>query len=235
LAAAPIAILTLASVNARLVGVVAMVMVLCFVVGYVLAVQSHRITGNYPWNMPPIFWAFAGAILPVLGFVVQSIACFTTTSPPANSTAGRSPALQPHETSAWTQKMAAEQDTLPVGQEPEPETPAAQQPPQQRPPATPGAAAPGGPPPAAPPPEGADQPQQWPEPLGPEAFQQPAGPHAWQPPAGPAPAAPPTPTPMFGWYPDPTGRHEQRYWDGRRWSHRVADNGVRTDDPEGAP
>jgi hypothetical protein len=36
---------------------------------------------------------------------------------------------------------------------------------------------------------------------------------------------------LFGWYPDPTGRHEQRYWDGKHWSDRVSDNSVRSDDP----
>ena len=28
-----------------------------------------------------------------------------------------------------------------------------------------------------------------------------------------------------GWHPDPTGRHEFRYWDGRAWSDRVSDRG----------
>lgn len=28
-----------------------------------------------------------------------------------------------------------------------------------------------------------------------------------------------------GWHPDPTGRHEFRYWDGRGWSDRVSDRG----------
>lgn len=36
------------------------------------------------------------------------------------------------------------------------------------------------------------------------------------------------------WYPDPSGRHEWRYWDGRAWSERVADRGVETTDPPGA-
>ncbi len=29
-----------------------------------------------------------------------------------------------------------------------------------------------------------------------------------------------------GWNPDPTGRHEYRYWDGGRWTDDVSDNGV---------
>ena len=52
------------------------------------------------------------------------------------------------------------------------------------------------------------------------------------PPVG-MPVAPPEPVvpvagPELGWYPDPTGRHEVRYWDGGRWTERVADNGVET-------
>nr|WP_114854513.1 DUF4041 domain-containing protein [Brachybacterium sp. YJGR34] len=34
-----------------------------------------------------------------------------------------------------------------------------------------------------------------------------------------------------GWYPDPSGRHEQRWWDGGRWRDAVIDQGVRSDDP----
>ena len=34
-----------------------------------------------------------------------------------------------------------------------------------------------------------------------------------------------------GWYPDPTGRHERRYWSGIRWSRHVDDAGQRADDP----
>jgi hypothetical protein len=37
------------------------------------------------------------------------------------------------------------------------------------------------------------------------------------------------PTP--GWHPDPTGRHEYRYWDGTRWTDDVSDNGVTSVDP----
>lgn len=37
------------------------------------------------------------------------------------------------------------------------------------------------------------------------------------------------PTP--GWHPDPTGRHEYRYWDGATWTQDVSDNGVTAVDP----
>jgi hypothetical protein len=33
------------------------------------------------------------------------------------------------------------------------------------------------------------------------------------------------------WHPDPTGRHEHRYWDGERWTEHVADAGVAAEDP----
>jgi hypothetical protein len=37
--------------------------------------------------------------------------------------------------------------------------------------------------------------------------------------------------PAPGWQPDPTGRHEYRYWDGTKWSDDVSDGGVATTDP----
>jgi hypothetical protein len=37
-----------------------------------------------------------------------------------------------------------------------------------------------------------------------------------------APALPPG----AGWFPDPFGRHQHRYWDGTRWSEHAADQGV---------
>src|SRR5689334_11523637 len=51
-----------------------------------------------------------------------------------------------------------------------------------------------------------------------------------------AAAAPPA-----GWYPDPTGRHERRWWDGESWTHEVADpaapgeEGAPLDDPAAEP
>lgn len=33
------------------------------------------------------------------------------------------------------------------------------------------------------------------------------------------------------WHPDPSGRHQLRYWDGSIWSDQVADNGVTSTDP----
>jgi uncharacterized protein YxjI len=42
--------------------------------------------------------------------------------------------------------------------------------------------------------------------------------------------------PDANWYPDPSGRHELRYWDGQRWSEHVSDHGRQsTDPPDGGP
>jgi Protein of unknown function (DUF2510) len=44
-------------------------------------------------------------------------------------------------------------------------------------------------------------------------------------------------SPAPGWHPDPTSRHQYRYWDGARWTDDVADGGVASTDPlgEGPP
>jgi hypothetical protein len=38
-----------------------------------------------------------------------------------------------------------------------------------------------------------------------------------------------------GWFPDPTGRHDHRWWDGVAWTAHVADAGVAGRDPLDAP
>lgn len=43
----------------------------------------------------------------------------------------------------------------------------------------------------------------------------------------------PTPTVAAGWYPDPTGRHQFRYWDSVQWTPSVSDNGASSIDPLG--
>jgi hypothetical protein len=52
-------------------------------------------------------------------------------------------------------------------------------------------------------------------------------------PAAPAPAPEPAPvvsTPA-GWYPDPSGRFEMRYWDGTSWTEHVSRAGQQFTDP----
>lgn len=36
-----------------------------------------------------------------------------------------------------------------------------------------------------------------------------------------------------GWYSDPNGRHELRYWNGSAWTEQVSDQGQKTIDPPG--
>jgi hypothetical protein len=47
----------------------------------------------------------------------------------------------------------------------------------------------------------------------------------------PVPATTPEPVVPPGWNPDPTGRHQFRYWDGYVWTERVADAGTQSSDP----
>lgn len=48
--------------------------------------------------------------------------------------------------------------------------------------------------------------------------------------SGPSSSASFAPTPNTGWHPDPTGRHELRYHDGRQWTDAVASAGATTND-----
>jgi Protein of unknown function (DUF2510) len=45
------------------------------------------------------------------------------------------------------------------------------------------------------------------------------------PPASSTPAPPPPSNKKADWNPDPTGRHELRYWDGNTWTQHVSDQG----------
>jgi hypothetical protein len=49
--------------------------------------------------------------------------------------------------------------------------------------------------------------------------------------AAPAAAAPPTPAVPAGWYADPAGRFELRYWDGSTWTEHVSRTGQQFTDP----
>ncbi|MGH9244137.1 MAG: DUF2510 domain-containing protein [Acidimicrobiales bacterium] len=46
-----------------------------------------------------------------------------------------------------------------------------------------------------------------------------------------APAGPPPSAKAPGWYADPSGRHQFRFWDGATWADTVADRGVASHDP----
>lgn len=56
-----------------------------------------------------------------------------------------------------------------------------------------------------------------------------AGAVAAAPPVAATPAA--TTAASAAWHPDPTGRHQLRYWDGQTWTAHVSDNGVAATDP----
>jgi hypothetical protein len=49
-------------------------------------------------------------------------------------------------------------------------------------------------------------------------------------PAPPEPGSPPV-VALPGWQPDPSGRHQHRYWSGATWTDYVSDDGVATIDP----
>ena len=49
--------------------------------------------------------------------------------------------------------------------------------------------------------------------------------------AQPQPAVQAAPANPAGWHPDPTGRFEQRYWDGQGWTAHVVRGGVQASDP----
>jgi Protein of unknown function (DUF2510) len=46
-----------------------------------------------------------------------------------------------------------------------------------------------------------------------------------------SPGSPPPPAAPAAWVPDPTGRHELRYWDGAAWTAHVSDRGAEATDP----
>jgi hypothetical protein len=49
---------------------------------------------------------------------------------------------------------------------------------------------------------------------------------------GPGHGGYPTERPVAAqWYPDPSGRHQLRYWEGSEWTAHVSDDGVVTQDP----
>jgi hypothetical protein len=52
---------------------------------------------------------------------------------------------------------------------------------------------------------------------------------------GPHGSTSPAPAPAHGiaagWLPDPSGRHEQRFWSGTAWTDHVTDGGVPGTDP----
>lgn len=60
---------------------------------------------------------------------------------------------------------------------------------------------------------------------------EPEPPAAPEPEPEPAPAAVPESTVPAGWYADPSGRFELRYWDGHQWTEHVSRDGQQFTDP----
>lgn len=111
-------------------------------------------------------------------------------------------------------------------------TPVAPAPPPPPPPPPPFAVRP--PPPSPAPPAAAPPPPSPPVSAARPPAPSPRAPASPAPAVGPPPAPPPPPVrsgPAPGWYPDPSGRHQLRYWHGGAWTDDVADGGVRRADP----
>ena len=180
--------------------------------GYFLSERYKRSHGVTPWRVPSGMWAVLLFLLSLIGVLMYVIACFTTR-----------PKAGPRD---WTGG--------PESWDPGPR----------------GA---GGPPPGQ---WGAGTPQGWdaPAPGGwqapPPGYSGPPPPGGWEAPPPPgtkfpglgAPGAaggafapvppPPDPPPApRSWLPDPSGRHELRYWDGNKFTEHVADAGKISTDP----
>jgi hypothetical protein len=231
------------------------------VLSYLLAVYSFRSIGAYPWRLPPWLWGLMGLIFPPTLIVEAVARMTTRrvprlprsgTAPGAlpgqlpgsGSPADRYPSALPQPGqwqppgprqqqddagagAAWQQASAdtpaAPPWPPPLGPEAFPPQHPGQPPHSVQPPYNAPAPYPGQPPYVAQPPYTTSQAGKTP------GLPAQVGPEGWIP--GSLYGNSPTPPPLFGWYADPTGRHEERYWDGRHWSDRVADNSVRSDDP----
>jgi hypothetical protein len=189
----------------------ALLLVFYGVLGYWLAVSTRRRIGTTPWRLPPIIWAFVSAMLPLLGLVVEMVARFTTRH------TGPSPTFTDHAPFGFRRRGSLDARSS-------------------------GAAGPGASP-VGPNPSGvfnrpyADnfEPPVPANPAGgstpwPESVSLRPGPEGWTP-VPPGAVNPSGPPPLFGWYADPDGRHEQRYWDGRLWGDLVRDGGVTSSAP----
>lgn len=187
----------------------AIILVVFGVLGYLYAVRTRRVIGTTPWRLPPITWALVSALLPLWGLMLEMVARLTTrhaqgVQPPGGG--GGAGFGQPGYRSG-------PYPPGPYGQVPPGAPPAAgSYGPYGAPPV-------GAPPSAFPGPNGPTGAEPWPVVASPRP-----GPDGWLP-------GNETPPPLFGWYKDPDGAHEERYWDGRLWSEMVRDEGAVTTAP----
>jgi hypothetical protein len=180
--------------------------------GYFLSERYKRSHGVTPWRVPSGMWAVLLFLLSLIGVLMYVIACFTT-RPKAGPTdwAGGPQPWGPGPRGAGGPPPGQWGPGAPQGWDAP--APGGWQAP---PPGYGGAPPPGGW--EAPPPPGTVFPG-----LGPPG--PPGGAFA----SAPPPAQPP-PAPR-SWLPDPSGRHELRYWDGTRFTEHVADAGKISTDP----
>lgn len=172
--------------------------------GYLFAVRTRRAIGTTPWRLPAIAWGIFSGLLPIWGLMLEMIARFTTRH--AGPTGG----------SGWPNAGQRPGGSGTVG-------------PQRW-----GTNWPSGDP--GWPPQGQQGQNSWP-PQG--QYQVPLAEPDWRETGAVTgePMVPPSPgpsyprPPLFGWYPDPEGRHEERYFDGRLWSDWVRDEGRMVADP----
>jgi hypothetical protein len=190
---------------------VAALLVFYGLLGYGYAIWTRRSIGTTPWRLPAIAWAVLSAMLPLFGLMLEMIARLTTrqigsggfSRLPLTGPPGRRSGYPANNFGSGPPSTGA------VGN-----------------PARPGEAEPNVTPwgtawranPA-----GGTIP--WPETVATRP-----GPGGWRPPA-PGDLAQSATPPLFGWYPDPDGVHEERYWDGRLWSDHVRDGGELSIDP----
>jgi hypothetical protein len=183
-------------------------------VGYFLSERYKRSHGVTPWRVPSGMWAVLLLFLSLIGVLMYVIACLTTRP----------------------ESGPADRDGGPQRRGPGARRGGGQRPGQWGAGAPQGWDAPGRGGWQAPPPGygGAPPPGGWEAPPPPGTV----FPGLGQPgPAGGAVApaqAPPPPTPPRtprSWLPDPSGRHELRYWDGTRFTEHVADGGKISTDP----
>ncbi len=193
------------------------------VLGYVASKRYERRRGVTPWRWPSGLWAVLLFFLLLIGVVLYLIACSTTR-----------PGVRPPERAPDAPYWPSDPRSAigPPGEGWNAPAPGGWGPaaPQGWDEPAPGGwgALPGGNAPAppggwdAPPPPGTVFPglgtPPWPGSRPPEL------------PASPAPPPPPPPPPR-SWLPDPSGRHELRYWDGTRFTEHVADDGKISVDP----
>lgn len=175
------------------------VLILFGLLGYIFAVRTRRTTGSTPWRLPPITWAVVSALLPLWGLMLEMVARLTTR--PGGQTRSRfgGPGglggFSSHGYPPPGASSPAPGSAFPLQGDQPGHSPGG---PQANP---------------------AGGPELWPT----QVTMWP-GPDGWLPSGsglGNAPEAPPA----FGWYEDPAGVHQERYWDGRSWADLVRDNG----------